>query len=114
MNATFVELPAFARYRSGYLDDEEFRELQELLLQQPNKGDIIQGTGGLRKLRFADARRGEGTRGGLRVIYYWWLGGDQFWLFTLYDKDEAADLTSDERKALKSMLESELHLRSTK
>lgn len=114
MNATFVELPAFARYRSGYLDDEEFRELQELLLQQPNKGDIIQGTGGLRKLRFADARRGKGTRGGLRVIYYWWLGGDQFWLFTLYDKDEAADLTSDERKALKSMLESELHLRSTK
>ncbi len=48
------------------------------------------------------------------MIYYWWLGGDQFWLFTLYDKDEAADLTSDERKALKSMLESELHLRSTK
>ncbi|RKQ61213.1 hypothetical protein C8E02_0980 [Vogesella indigofera] len=114
MNATFVELPPFARYRSEYLDDEAFRELQKQLLQRPQKGDVIQGTGGLRKLRFADAHRGKGTRGGLRVIYYWWLGGDQFWLFTLYDKDEAADLTSDERKELKAMLERELQLRSKK
>lgn len=114
MNATFVELPPFARYRAEYLDDEAFRGLQEQLLQQPHRGDVIQGTGGLRKLRFADARRGKGKRGGLRVIYYWWLGGDQFWLFTLYDKDEANDLSADDRKALKTMLERELQQRSTK
>lgn len=113
MDAVFVELPPFARYRTSYLDDEGFRALQQQLLAQPDKGDVIQGTGGLRKLRFADARRGKGTRGGLRVIYYWWLGGDQFWLFTLYDKDEASDLSSDERKALKTMLERELQHRST-
>ena len=54
----------------------------------PEAGDVIPGTGGLRKLRFADERRGKGKRGGLRVIYYWWDPGSQFWLFTIYDKDE--------------------------
>lgn len=112
MKATFIELPPFARYRQVYLDDDAFRSLQQLLLGQPDAGDVIQGTGGLRKVRFADAKRGKGKRGGLRVIYYWWLGGDQFWLFTLYDKDEASDLSSDERKALKAMLEKEIEVRS--
>jgi hypothetical protein len=47
----------------------------------------------------------------LRVIYYWWNGGPQFWLFTLYDKDEMADLSADEKKALKGMLKAELEAR---
>lgn len=68
-------------------------------------------TGGLRKLRFADARRGKGKRGGLRVIYYWWDAGLQFWLFTLYDKDEMADLTPQQRKLLKGMIKAELDAR---
>ena len=68
-------------------------------------------TGGLRKLRFADTRRGKGKRGGLRVIYYWWDVGFQFWLFTLYDKDEASDLTSQQRKTLKAMIKAELAAR---
>ncbi|WP_373369718.1 hypothetical protein [Laribacter hongkongensis] len=75
-------------------------------------GDVIQGTGGLRKVGFADARRGKDKRGGIRVIYYWWLGGNQFWLFTLYDKDEAGDLSHDERKAINAMLEREINARS--
>ena len=53
-------------------------------------------------------RRGKGKRGGLRVIYYWWSGGDQFWLFTVYDKDQADDLTSTQRKVLKQLLKNEL------
>ena len=61
--------------------------------------------------RHGDARRGKGKSGGLRVIYYWWDGGSQFWLFTLYDKDEAADLRPDEKKAFKSMLKRELESR---
>jgi hypothetical protein len=73
---------------------------------------VIEGTGGLRKLRQPDAKRGKGKRGGLRVIYYWWLGGDQFWLFTVYDKDEANDLSAEERKALKQLLKRELDVRS--
>ena len=56
---------------ASYLDDDDFRGLQNLLMLQPEAGDSIPGTGGLRKLRFADARRGKGKRGGLRVIYYW-------------------------------------------
>ena len=46
--------------------------LQTTLMKSPAAGDVIEGTGGLRKLRFADVRRGKGKRGGLRVIYYWW------------------------------------------
>jgi len=52
---------------------------------------------GLRKVRFADSRRAKGKRGGLRVIYYHWIGGPEFWLFTLYDKDEMTDLSPTQR-----------------
>jgi hypothetical protein len=54
--------------------------LQQELMRNPEAGEIIQETGGLRKMRFADRRRGKGKRGGLRVIYYWWSAGMQFWL----------------------------------
>ena len=111
MKALFVELPAFARFRADYLDDEGFRSLQTALMKNPDAGDVIEGTGGLRKLRYGDARRGKGKRGGLRVIYYWWLAGRQFWLFTLYDKDEADDLSAKEKKLLKDMLKTELEAR---
>lgn len=111
MRALFVELPAFTRYRADYLDDDGFRGLQEAMLKNPEAGDVIEGTGGLRKLRHGDPRRGKGKRGGLRVIYYWWDGGRQFWLFTLYDKDEMSDLSAQDRKVLKGMLKAELEAR---
>lgn len=111
MDAVFIELPAFERHRSTYLDDESFRQLQDSLMANPEAGDTIEGTGGLRKLRFADARRGKGKRGGLRVIYYYWTGGPEFWLFTLYDKDEMSDLTPRQRAALKDLVKGELNVR---
>lgn len=111
MKALFVELPAFAKFRADYLDDEGFRGLQQSMLKNPEAGDVIEGTGGLRKLRHGDPRRGKGKRSGLRVIYYWWDGGRQFWLFTLYDKDEMENLTADEKKVLKGMLKAELEAR---
>ncbi|MEW6777801.1 MAG: toxin [Bdellovibrionota bacterium] len=111
MKAVFVELPPFERHRAEYLGDEAFRELQSLLMKDPEAGDPIPGAGGLRKLRFSDARRGKGKRGGLRVIYYWWDAGLQFWLFTVYGKDETADLTPGQRKALREMIKAELHAR---
>jgi hypothetical protein len=111
MKAIFVELPAFERRRADYLDDDAFRRLEDLLMKHPEAGDPMPDTGGLRKLRFADARRGKGKRGGLRVVYYWWDTGFQFWLFTLYDKDEMADLTPQQRKALKAMIKAELEAR---
>jgi hypothetical protein len=111
MKAIFVELPAFAKYRPDYLDDESFRDLQNSLMANSVAGDVIEGTGGLRKLRQSDPRRGKGKRGGLRVIYYWWDGKRQFWLFTLYDKDEMDDLSAKEKKILKEMLKRELEAR---
>lgn len=112
MQAVFVELPAFERYRETYLDDAAFRRLQDTLMADPLGGDVIEGTGGLRKLRFGDPRRGKGKRGGMRVIYYYWQGGPEFWLFTLYDKDEAADLTPNQRAQLKERVKAELKTRS--
>ncbi|WP_235844607.1 type II toxin-antitoxin system RelE/ParE family toxin [Cupriavidus agavae] len=93
------------------MDDEGFQLLQAALMLHPTGGDVIPGTGGLRKLRYADPRRGKGKRGGLRVIYYYWCGGLQFWLFSLYDKDGQADLSPAQKEQLKQFLERELRLR---
>ena len=111
MKALFVELPAFSRFRADYLSDEAFRGLQNDLMKHPEAGDVIEGTGGLRKLRHGDPQRGKGKRGGLRVIYFWWEAGLQFWLFTLYGKDEMDDLSPKEKKALKAILKRELEAR---
>ena len=111
MKAVFVELPPFERYRADYLDDDAFLRLQRLLMTNPEAGALISGAGGLRKLRFGDERRGKGKRGGLRVIYYWWDAGLQFWLFTIYDKDEMSDLTKAQRETLKQMIKDELEAR---
>src|SRR3974377_973644 len=101
MKAVFIELPAFERLREEYLDDERFWALQQFLMSSPEAGDLIPGTSGLRKLRFGDPRRGKGKRGGLRVIYYWWSEGPEFWLFAVYDKDTMDDLTSKQREILR-------------
>lgn len=111
MKALFIELPAFERYRQDYLDDQSFRDFQNLLMENPEAGDVIEGTGGLRKIRFADTKRGKGKRGGLRVIYYWWSAGKQFWLFTIYNKDEKDDLTPAQKKILKELIKQELEVR---
>ena len=111
MKAIFVELPAFERHRQEFLDDLAFQSFQRELMENPEAGEVIEGTGGLRKVRFADRRRGKGKRSGLRIIYYWWDEGLQFWLFTLFDKDQASDLTAAQRKSLKDMIKAELKAR---
>lgn len=111
MKALFVELPAFTRHRADYLNDEGFLALQNELMEQPEKGEVIEGAGGLRKLRRPDPKRGKGKRGGLRLIYFWWDSGRQFWLFTLYDKSEMDDLSAKEKGLLKDMLKRELDAR---
>ena len=111
MKAVFIELPAFSRYRADYMSDESLRALQNVLLEHPEAGEVIEGTGGLRKVRHTDPRRGKGKRGGLRIIYFWWRAGGQFWLYAMYDKDATNDLTAKERAALKNMLKRELDAR---
>ena len=68
MKGIFVESSMFEKYRTSYLSDEEYRQLQNELLKIPTKGDVIKGTGGLRKIRTAS--KGKGKRGGARVIYF--------------------------------------------
>ena len=114
MEAIFIELPPFERHRQSYLNDESFREFQQMLMKNSKAGDVIEGTGGLRKVRYADEKRGKGKRGGLRVIYYWWQPGKQFWLFTVYNKDEMDDLTVAQRKTLKELLKQESDARRIK
>jgi mRNA-degrading endonuclease RelE of RelBE toxin-antitoxin system len=103
----FIEAPAFTRHLARYLHDDEYRRPQDTLANTPELGDIIPGTGGFRKVRWADVRRGKGRRGGLRVIYYWFDGQSQIWFVTVYDKNEAADLTPEQRKILKAAIDAE-------
>lgn len=108
----FLEAPLFSQLLPGFLTDEAYRELQQYLAREPEAGDIIPGTGGFRKLRWADARRGKGKRGGLRVIYYYLAADSQIWLMTVYDKDAAIDLTRTERRTLKAAIEQETRERA--
>ena len=64
---TFIESTIFERVRAVYLDDDEYAELQQFMMRRPEAGNLIPGSGGVRKLRWK--RKGMGKRGGLRVIY---------------------------------------------
>ena len=83
----FVETPLFTRLVTDYLSDDEYLKLQQALADNPEAGDLIPGSGGVRKLRWA--RRGQGKRGGLRVIYYVRTRQGIIWMLTLYAKNVA-------------------------
>ncbi len=110
----FIEAPAFTRHVHEYLDDEAYRKLQERLAADPSAGEVMPGTGGFRKMRWADPRRGKGRRGGLRIIYFHFESEQQIWMMTLYGKNEAADLTPSEKKALKAAVDADLKVRTQK
>lgn len=110
----FIEAPAFNRNVANYLSDDEFLDLQMHLAENPEAGDLMPGTGGFRKLRWADSQRGKGRRGGLRIIYFYFLADQQVWLMTLYNKNEAPDLTAREKKLLRAALETELTMRQSR
>ncbi|VAW66036.1 hypothetical protein MNBD_GAMMA10-3376 [hydrothermal vent metagenome] len=114
MKLVFFETPVFTRLLPEYLDDKEYRALQLALLENPELGDLMPGTGGFRKMRWKDPRRGRGKRGGLRVIYYHLTTDHRVWFFSLYDKDEAPDLSADEKKLLKQAIQKELAARREK
>ncbi len=106
-----IEAPAFTRHLSEYLDEDGYRDLQQALVEQPTLGDVIEGTGGFRKLRWPDTRRGKGRRGGLRLIYFFFAAAEQIWLMTIYGKDEMDDLSAAQKKLLNAALERELTAR---
>jgi hypothetical protein len=100
----FVETSSFSNLRESYLDDDEFGLLQAMLIDRPDAGDIIRGSGGVRKVRWTS--RGTGKRGGLRVIYYWITQADQILLLTLYKKGEVDDLAKDGIREMRKIVKS--------
>ncbi len=110
----FVEAPPFTRHISEYLNEDAYRKLQARLSENPEMGDLMPGTGGFRKMRWADARRSKGRRGGLRIIYFHFSSDHQIWLMTVYGKDEASDLSAQQKKALRVAIEQELAARAAK
>lgn len=110
----FVEAPTFTRLLPAYLTDDQYRRLQDALLANPEAGPIVPHTGGFRKLRWPDARRGKGTRGGLRVLYYHFIEHAQIWLMTLYGKDEIQDLTPAQKRTLRAAIDAERQARSAR
>ncbi|MEP7702766.1 type II toxin-antitoxin system RelE/ParE family toxin [Paraglaciecola sp. 25GB23A] len=103
MKSVFIESSIFEKFRAEYLSDEGFQLLQCELLAEPDKGDVIQDTGGLRKVRVA--AKGKGKHGGARVIYYYFDQYHRFYLLTIYAKNEMSDLSSAQKKQLKDFLE---------
>ncbi|MET0948811.1 MAG: type II toxin-antitoxin system RelE/ParE family toxin [Pseudomonas sp.] len=99
----FIETPIFTRRAKEMLDDASLTSLQNILALNPSSGDMIEGTGGIRKIRVA--AKGHGKRGGARVIYYHFVSASQIALLMIYPKNEQQDLTADERKALKAVVE---------
>ena len=102
----FVESHAFSRRRTEHLDDEDFRTLQGALLDNPEAGAVIPGTGGLRKLRWS--AEGRGKRGGVRIIYFPLLSRSVILLLLLYAKNEQDDLTPEQKRILRWLVKAEI------
>jgi mRNA-degrading endonuclease RelE of RelBE toxin-antitoxin system len=100
-----VETSIFTRQVMELLTDEEYRELQTALVTRPSLGPIIRGSGGLRKARWA--MRGRGKRGGVRIIYYWVVQKECLLMLLVYSKGERDDLSSDQLRVLRQIIESE-------
>jgi hypothetical protein len=96
---TFIESASFERVRPAYLDDDEYAELQQFMMVQPECGDIVPGSGGVRKFRWR--RKGMGKRGGLRVIYMVHYQPNEFWRLTIYAKAKQENVPAHILKQLK-------------
>ena len=98
-----IETSVFSRLIQELMSDEDYRALQEALITRPESGDIIQGSGGLRKIRWK--LEGQGKRGGIRVINYWVTADDQIRMLYVYRKTQQVDLTPKQLATLKSIVE---------
>jgi hypothetical protein len=94
----FIETKLFTKLLSDYLSDDEYRGLQSYLLKKPDAGDIVKGSGGVRKVRWA--KSGHGKSGGIRAIYYWKKSEHEIWMLTLYSKSERATISSEVLKQI--------------
>ena len=101
----FIETSIFTSALRRHLDDEQYRALQLALVLRPDQGALIQGGGGLRKLRWgADGR---GKRGGVRTIYYWAVDDEVCYMVYMYAKNEQGDLNATQLRALARVVKEE-------
>jgi mRNA-degrading endonuclease RelE of RelBE toxin-antitoxin system len=96
-----VESPVFTRQVQELLTDDEYRDLQWHLAIHPDAGALVQGTGGLRKIRWNAGQRGK--RGGVRVIYYHAAAAEQLRMLLIYRKGLKDDLTAAEKRVLREL-----------
>lgn len=104
-----IETPIFTKQILSTLSDDEYRLLQQALLERPGAGKVIPSSGGLRKLRWT--AEGRGKRGGVRMIYYWFTAQGTILLLFIYPKNVQDNLTPDQLKQLKKVVEEEYHER---
>jgi len=103
MRFIFVEARPFSLRVSDFLTPEAYREVQNWILEQPDAGAVISGTGGARKLRVPNVLQGKGKRGGCRIVYLILPEAALIYLFAIYGKSEKDDMTAQERAVLKTL-----------
>jgi len=101
----FVETPIFTEEIVQILSDSDYAKLQAALILQPDLGELIPGTGGLRKMRWGIPSHGRGKRGGIRVIYYWYMSQSLIYLLMVYPKSKRADLSARQKEMLRKIAE---------
>lgn len=100
---SFIKTSWFTKQVSELLTDEEYSKLQWRLIEFPSAGDVIPGSGGIRKIRIS--AKGKGTRGGAGVIYYFAVMRDEIFMLDIYAKNEMTDLTIQQVRKLKALAE---------
>lgn len=99
----FIETPIFTRQIQSLMNDDMYGELQKALIVKPDTGDLIKGSGGLRKVRWK--LKGTGKSGGVRVIYYWYTSAEQIYMIFAYPKSIQDNLTAEQLAALKAVMQ---------
>ncbi len=102
---SFIETTLFTRLVSDYLSDEEYGKLQQELMNNPEAGAVIRGSGGVRKIRWAAA--GRGKRGGYRVIYFVRRSNEIIWMLTMYPKDVTDSIPGNILKQIREEIEND-------